>query len=49
MSQVGYHRLDGELLRSDRKRLTELEELLLVRFARWEVLEGQRTKRSRPL
>jgi ATP-binding cassette subfamily F protein uup len=43
MSQPDYHRLGGERLRGDRKRLAELEELLLERFARWELLEQQRT------
>jgi ATP-binding cassette subfamily F protein uup len=42
MSASGYHRLGGERLRGDRKRLAELEELLLQRFARWELLEEQR-------
>jgi len=42
MSAPDYHRLGGERLRADRKRLAELEELLLQRFARWEALEEQR-------
>ena len=29
-------------MRDDRKRLAELEELLLDKFARWELLEEQR-------
>jgi ATP-binding cassette subfamily F protein uup len=44
MSEPDYHRLGGERLRGDRKRLAELEELLLERFARWESLEEQRTR-----
>jgi ABC transport system ATP-binding/permease protein len=44
VSEPDYHRLGGERLRSDRKRLAELEELLLERFARWESLEEQRTR-----
>ena len=44
MSQPEYHRLGGELLRDDRRRLAELEELLLEKFARWEALEEQRAK-----
>jgi ATP-binding cassette subfamily F protein uup len=44
MSEPDYHRLGGERLRSDRKRLAELEELLLEKFARWESLEEQRTR-----
>src|SRR5580700_3892139 len=44
MSAPDYHRLGGERLRGDRKRLAELEELLLKKFARWELLEGQRAR-----
>jgi ABC transport system ATP-binding/permease protein len=44
MSSPGYHRLGAEQLRGDRKRLAELEELLLERFARWELLEEQRAR-----
>jgi hypothetical protein len=44
MSAADYHRLGGEQLRDDRKRLAELEELLLEKFARWESLEEQRTR-----
>jgi ATP-binding cassette subfamily F protein uup len=44
MSEPDYHRLGGERLRGDRKRLVELEELLLEKFARWESLEEQRTR-----
>jgi ABC transport system ATP-binding/permease protein len=44
MSEPDYHRLGGERLRGDRKRLAELEELLLQKFARWESLEEQRTR-----
>ena len=44
MSEADYHRLGGERLRGDRKRLAELEELLLEKFARWESLEEQRTR-----
>src|SRR6185437_1814148 len=42
MSAPDYHRLGGEQMRDDRKRLAELEELLLEKFARWELLEEQR-------
>ena len=42
MSAPDYHRLGAEQLRDDRKRLAELEELLLGKFARWESLEEQR-------
>src|SRR5437660_267471 len=44
MSEPDYHRLEGERLRGDRKRLAELEELLLEKFARWESLEEQRAR-----
>jgi len=44
MSAADYHRLGGEQLRGDRKRLADLEELLLEKFARWESLEEQRTR-----
>jgi ABC transport system ATP-binding/permease protein len=44
MSAPDYHRLGAERLRGDRKRLAELEELLLERFARWELLEEQRAR-----
>ncbi len=48
MSQPDYHRLGGETLKVDRKRLAELDELLLQRFARWEVLEGRRARQQSP-
>ena len=44
MSAPDYHRVGSERLRDDRKRLAELEELLLQKFARWETLEEQRAK-----
>ena len=39
ISTPDYHRLGGEQVRGDRKRLEELEALLLQKFARWEWLE----------
>jgi ABC transport system ATP-binding/permease protein len=48
MSEPDYHRLGGERLRGDRKRLAELEDLLLDKFARWESLEEQRTRSALP-
>jgi ABC transport system ATP-binding/permease protein len=39
MSLPDYHRLDAEQLRSDRRRIEELEALLQEKFARWEALE----------
>jgi len=47
MSAPDYHRLGGEQLRSDRKRLEELEALLLDKFARWERLEEEHSMSSR--
>jgi ATP-binding cassette subfamily F protein uup len=42
MSQPDYHRQGPDQLRSDGKRLEEIEALLLAKFARWEVLEELR-------
>jgi ATP-binding cassette subfamily F protein uup len=44
MSTPDYHRLGGEQMRGDRKRLEELEALLLEKFARWEWLEERRAR-----
>ena len=44
MSTPDYHRLGGEQVRTDRKRLEELEALLLQKFARWEWLEERRAR-----
>ena len=44
VSAPDYHRAGGEQLRGDRKRLEELEALLLQKFARWECLEEQRAR-----
>jgi ATP-binding cassette subfamily F protein uup len=44
MNAPDYHRLGGERLRGDRRRLAEFEELLLEKFARWELLEEQRAR-----
>ena len=48
MSAPDYHRLGGEQLRGDRRRLAEFEELLLEKFARWELLEEQRARSALP-
>jgi ATP-binding cassette subfamily F protein uup len=40
MSSPDYHRQGGDQLRTDGKRLEEIEDLLLTKFARWEALEG---------
>ncbi len=39
MSGADYYRMGGEQIRADRRRLEELETLLLQKFARWEWLE----------
>jgi ABC transport system ATP-binding/permease protein len=39
ISAVDYYQTEGEQLRIDRRRLEELETLLLQKFARWEWLE----------
>jgi ATP-binding cassette subfamily F protein uup len=44
MSTPDYHRLGGEQVRGDRKRLEELEALLLQKFTRWEWLEERRAR-----
>jgi ATP-binding cassette subfamily F protein uup len=44
MSTPDYHRLGGEQVRGDRKRLEELEAVLLQKFARWEWLEERRAR-----
>ena len=44
MGAPDYHRLGGEQVRADRRRLEELEALLLQKFARWEWLEEQRAR-----
>ena len=42
MSTPDYHRQDGQQLRTDSKRLEDIEALLLTKFARWEALEELR-------
>jgi ATP-binding cassette subfamily F protein uup len=44
MSGPDYHRLGGERLRDDGRRLAQIEELLLEKFARWESLEELRAR-----
>jgi len=44
MSTPDYYRLGGEHVRGDRKRLEELEALLLQKFARWEWLEERHAR-----
>ena len=44
MSSADYHRQDAQAMRNDVKRASEIEELLLAKFARWEALEEVRTR-----
>ncbi|MBV8306579.1 MAG: ABC transporter ATP-binding protein, partial [Gammaproteobacteria bacterium] len=44
MSTPDYHRLGAEQMRGDRRRLEELEALLLQKFSRWEWLEERRAR-----
>ena len=44
VSTPDYHRLWGEQVRGDLKRLEELEALLLQKFERWEWLEERRAR-----
>ena len=39
MSSAEYHRQGAATIREDRKRLEDIETLLLEKFARWEALE----------
>jgi ATP-binding cassette subfamily F protein uup len=41
MSTPGYHAQGAEQIRTDTRRLQEIEELLLAKLARWEQLEAQ--------
>jgi ATP-binding cassette subfamily F protein uup len=47
MSAPEYHMQGGPLIRADRKRLEELEALLLAKFERWEALEAVRGRLAR--
>jgi ATP-binding cassette subfamily F protein uup len=44
MSAPDYHRDGGQQMRLDSKRMEEIEVLLLSKFARWQVLEEQRSR-----
>ncbi|HET9390854.1 MAG TPA: ATP-binding cassette domain-containing protein [Steroidobacteraceae bacterium] len=44
VSTPDYHRVGADQMRGDRKRLEELEALLLEKFARWEALEELRAR-----
>jgi ATP-binding cassette subfamily F protein uup len=44
MSAPDYHLQGAEQIRADRRRLEEIEALLLAKFERWEALEAQRSR-----
>ena len=47
MSARDYHAQGAAQIRGDRKRLGELEALLLIKFERWEALEAERSRLAR--
>jgi ABC transport system ATP-binding/permease protein len=47
MSAPDYHLRGAPQVRADRKRLEEIEALLLAKFERWEALEAERSRLSR--
>jgi ATP-binding cassette subfamily F protein uup len=47
MSAPDYHVQGAPQIRADRKRLEEIEALLLAKFERWETLEAERSRLSR--
>ncbi|HEV2443607.1 MAG TPA: ATP-binding cassette domain-containing protein [Steroidobacteraceae bacterium] len=47
MSAADYHLQGAPQIRADRKRLEEIEALLLAKFERWEALEAERGRLSR--
>jgi len=47
MSAPDYHLQGAAQIRADRRRLEEIEALLLVKFERWEALEAQRSRLGR--
>jgi ABC transport system ATP-binding/permease protein len=46
MASADYHRQGGDRIREDRKRLDEIEALLLEKFERWQTLEELRSRAS---
>jgi ATP-binding cassette subfamily F protein uup len=44
MSSSEYHKATPQAMREDSKRATEIEELMLTKFARWEALEEARNR-----
>ncbi len=47
MSAADYHLQGAPQIRADRKRLEEIETLLLTKFERWEALEAERSRLAR--
>jgi ATP-binding cassette subfamily F protein uup len=47
MSAPDYHLQGAAQIRADRKRIEEIETLLLVKFERWEALEAERSRLAR--
>jgi ATP-binding cassette subfamily F protein uup len=47
MSAPDYHLQGAAQIRGDRKRIEEIEALLLAKFARWEALEAERSRLAR--
>ena len=47
MSSPGYHLQGAPQMRADRKRMEEIEALLLAKFERWEALEAERSRLGR--
>ncbi|HEX3844835.1 MAG TPA: ATP-binding cassette domain-containing protein [Steroidobacteraceae bacterium] len=47
MSAPDYHLQGAAQIRADRKRIEEIEALLLAKFERWEALEAQRSRLAR--
>ncbi|MHB8813769.1 MAG: ATP-binding cassette domain-containing protein [Steroidobacteraceae bacterium] len=47
MSAPDYHLQGSQQIRADRKRLEEIEALLLAKFERWEALEAERSRMAR--
>ena len=47
VSAPDYHQQGAPQIRADRKRLEEIEALLLAKFERWEALEAERSRLSR--
>jgi hypothetical protein len=47
MGAPDYHLQGAPQIRADRKRLEEIEALLLTKYERWEALEAERSRLAR--